>query len=121
MDTSHAGRMTEQVRLYRKAIAGDVSPEEWFAVGAARRAQLERLGDTAALNEGGLLQANVTHHAFVDAADDYEAMSGSRVLKHLGTGKNYWILRVVAEGRVQRDGRTRYMRLSLAEVEPAVV
>ena len=121
MEITHAGRMTEQVELFRKQRGGAKSPENWEQIGPARRAQIVRISDAAAINEGAVLDANVTHHCWVDYADDYEAQAGSRVLKHVATGENYWIVRVVETGRRQRAGRTRYLRLSLSLQGEAVV
>lgn len=121
MNFRHAGRMTEQVKLYRKATSAEESPTEWVQLAGTRRAQIDWLSDNAALAESNLLQAQVTHHAFVDADDDYKAQTGSRVLKHVETGKNFWIVRVAEAGHRGRAGTPRYLRLSLAEVRPEVV
>ncbi len=111
---------TERVTVWRKGTAG-VSPEAWAQVGSIRRARIERVSDNDALRTGVILDAAVTHEAKVKAMTDYEtAGSGSRILRRERDGQNYMILRVTEAGRPGRDGRTRYLRLSLSEIAEEV-
>ena len=116
-----AGRMTEQVQVYRKNVSS-TSPEAWVKEGRQRRATIWRVSDRAALEESAQYEIAVTHHAVVDAADVYEAVGhGVRLLKRMGDGQNFWVLRVVEAGRRDRRGGYRYMRLSLTAFTPAEV
>lgn len=121
MNFSHGADMTESVTIWRKQVSA-TSPESWERVGAARRARIERVSDTDALRSGALLEANITHEAKVLASDDYDATGGGmRVLKSARDGQNYMIVRVATAGTERRGGRTRYLKLSLSEQNPAVV
>lgn len=116
------GIMTQQVALYRKDKAGTSSPEGWVQIDNLRRAYIEPISDNDALKEAAAYEMNVTHRAYVDAADDFKPDGhGSRVLKRISDDQNFFILRVVGAGPVGRTGTQRYMRLSLTAIEPAVV
>jgi hypothetical protein len=121
MNFSHGADMTEGVTIWRKQVNA-TSPESWERIGAPRRARIERVSDTDALRTGALLEANITHEAKVCASEDYDARGGGmRVLKSERDGQNYMIVRVATAGTERRGGRTRYLKLSLSEQNPAVV
>ena len=115
-----AGKMTEQVQIYRKGIAG-TSPEQWIREGKPRRASIWRISDRAALEESAQYTFNATHHASVDSASGFEPVgAGARLLVRLSDGQNFWVWRVVEAGPRKRRGGSRYMRLSLSSFEPAL-
>ena len=117
----NAACMTTPVVLYKKGLAG-TTPEAWVRVGGTRRAQIMHLTAGDSIEKSARWNANVTHEGWLDAADDFESVGGgSRLLKRLRDGQNFLLVGSEEAGKRLRAGRTRYTKVSLSEISPAVV
>lgn len=118
-DYKGADRMTQEIVLYRKGTIGTSSPEAWDEVHPRRRAEIVLVSDNTALREAAAYDVNTTHHAWVDYRDDYQPTGrGARLIKRVSDGQNFLVHRVVGAGKVGRTGHQRYLRLSLAAIDP---
>jgi len=105
-------RMRQSVGVWEKDGTG-VSPQGWRRLGVAR-AHIAVQGESDAITDGALFNANVTHFADVE----YNAImfKNDRVLK-TEDGTDYLIVHVREQGSVLRRGRSRYMRLALMKFD----
>ena len=117
----NAADMTETVTVHRKQNTG-VSPEPWEQIGNPRRAKIVHISDHGALNEAARFDFLPTHHAFLDADDDFAPEGhGSRMLVRQRDGQNFLILRSAPVGKRGRGGRQKFERLSLSTNETVIV
>jgi hypothetical protein len=107
-------RFNCKLRIARKSNSA-TSPEGWEWVGSARRGFVERLTAVQAIQNGALLERNVTHSAFVDWHEDWQA---NRLIERQEDGAQFVVEAVIGIGKQGRGGRQSFMSLSLSEKNP---
>jgi hypothetical protein len=81
-------RFNCKLRIARKSNSA-TSPEGWEWVGSARRGFVERLTAVQAIQNGALLERNVTHSAFVDWHEDWQANRGWRAVRGRSSDRDW--------------------------------
>ena len=109
-------RFNCRLRIARKSNSA-TSPEGWEWVGGTRRGFVERLTAVQAIQNGALLERNVTHSGFVDSHEDWQA---ARLVERVEDGAQWIGEAAVLDGPQLRGGRQRFMRVSLSEKFPTV-
>ena len=105
-------RMRQSVTVWEKD-GTNVSPQGWIRVGSTR-AHITVQGESNAITDGALFNANVTHFADVEASATL--FKNERIIKGQD-GTDYLIVHMREQGTVLRGGRTRYMRLALTKFD----